>query len=162
MNAETLGILVGALTIVCIFLAFVIAFISVQVRKANVAKWEMLFKQDLLDQGLSIDEIERLLAIGNHPSKSALKAVPIKASPLHAEDTSRTIDYVPASRPLAKSANDRMLAGVLGGIAESFAIDSTLVRIAFVTIALLTGGLPILVYIVAAIVMPTAGNHSVA
>jgi phage shock protein C len=47
-----------------------------------------------------------------------------------------------------------MLAGVLGGIAEHFGWDTTVVRLAFVLLALFGAGSPILVYIVLAIVMP--------
>ena len=50
---------------------------------------------------------------------------------------------------------DRMVAGVAGGLAEYFDIDPTLVRILFVLLTLLGGGgLGILVYIVLWIIMP--------
>ena len=50
---------------------------------------------------------------------------------------------------------DRMIAGVAGGLANYFDIDPTLVRILFVLLTLLGGGgLGILVYIVLWIVMP--------
>lgn len=54
---------------------------------------------------------------------------------------------------LIKSKNDRMLAGVCGGIAEYFDVDPTLIRVAFVILAL-ANGLGILLYIILAIVMP--------
>jgi phage shock protein C len=50
---------------------------------------------------------------------------------------------------------DRMIAGVAGGLANYFDTDPTLVRILFVLLTLLGGGgLGILVYIVLWIVMP--------
>ena len=56
---------------------------------------------------------------------------------------------------LCKSMSDRKLAGVCGGIAEYFGIDSTIVRLILV-IFCLVGGSGILFYIIAAIVMPEA------
>ncbi|MFP4654235.1 MAG: PspC domain-containing protein [Methanohalobium sp.] len=54
---------------------------------------------------------------------------------------------------LTKSKKERMLAGVCGGIAEYFDVDPTLIRVAFVILAL-ANGLGILLYIILAIVMP--------
>jgi len=55
---------------------------------------------------------------------------------------------------LYKSANDKVLAGVCGGIGEYFEIDPVLIRILWV-ISAFVGGAGILAYIVAAIVMPS-------
>ena len=50
---------------------------------------------------------------------------------------------------------DRMVAGVAGGLAEYFDIDPTIIRILFVLLALFGGGfLGILIYIVLWIIMP--------
>jgi phage shock protein C len=50
---------------------------------------------------------------------------------------------------------DRMVAGVAGGLADYFDVDPTLVRILFVLLTLLGGGgLGILIYIVLWIIMP--------
>ena len=57
-------------------------------------------------------------------------------------------------KKLTKSRNDRMVSGVLGGIAEYFNIDSTLVRIIFVVALLFGVGSPIFLYILLAILMP--------
>lgn len=57
------------------------------------------------------------------------------------------------AKKLYKSEADKMLFGVCGGVAEYFHIDSTLVRIALVFFTFL-GGSGILLYIIAAIVMP--------
>jgi phage shock protein C len=56
-------------------------------------------------------------------------------------------------RRLYKSRGDRMLDGVCGGVAEYFGLDSTLVRLAWVLL-ILVGGMGILLYIVAMIIMP--------
>ena len=57
------------------------------------------------------------------------------------------------TRRLLKSRADRMLDGVCGGVAEYFGLDSTLVRLAWVLLALV-GGMGILLYIAAMIIMP--------
>ena len=56
-------------------------------------------------------------------------------------------------KKLYKSSTDKKLAGVCGGLAEYFNIDSTLVRLGWVAFCIL-GGSGILAYIIAAIVMP--------
>jgi phage shock protein C len=56
-------------------------------------------------------------------------------------------------RRLYKSRADRMLDGVCGGVAEYFGLDSTLVRLAWVLL-ILVGGMGILLYLVAMIIMP--------
>jgi phage shock protein C len=51
--------------------------------------------------------------------------------------------------------NDRMIAGVAGGLGEYFDTDPTLIRILFVLVTLLGfGGLGFLIYIVLWIIMP--------
>ena len=56
-------------------------------------------------------------------------------------------------KKLYKSNTDKKIAGVCGGIAEYFTIDSTLVRLGWVLFSLL-GGSGLLAYIIAAIIMP--------
>ncbi len=56
-------------------------------------------------------------------------------------------------KKLYKSSTDKKLAGVCGGIAEYFGIDSTLVRLGWVVFSLL-GGSGLLAYLIAAIIMP--------
>ena len=56
-------------------------------------------------------------------------------------------------KKLYKSATDKKLCGVCGGIAEYFNIDSTLVRLGLVAFTCF-GGSGLLAYIIAAIVMP--------
>ena len=55
---------------------------------------------------------------------------------------------------LYKSAIDKKLCGVCGGIAQYFEFDPTLVRLAWVLFTVF-GGSGIIAYIVAALVMPT-------
>ena len=55
-------------------------------------------------------------------------------------------------KTLYKSRKDRFLFGVCGGLAEYFEVDPTLVRI--LTAVLCTTGKGLLLYIVAAVVMP--------
>ena len=58
-------------------------------------------------------------------------------------------------KKLTRSADDRMLAGVAGGLAEYLDIDPVLIRILFVIIALLGGGfIGILIYVVLWIILP--------
>ena len=68
-----------------------------------------------------------------------------------AAETTRPV----GTKRLSRSATDKKLAGVCGGIAEYFGVDSTIVRLVF---ALLTvgWGSGVAVYIVAALVMPKA------
>ena len=56
-------------------------------------------------------------------------------------------------KKLYRSETDRRVAGVCGGIAEYFGIDSTLVRLLWV-IAILCLGTGLLAYLIAALVIP--------
>ena len=55
---------------------------------------------------------------------------------------------------LFRSRDDRMLAGVAGGLAEMWDADPSLVRIVWALLVPFTGGIALLVYIVMAIVVP--------
>jgi len=57
---------------------------------------------------------------------------------------------------LYRSRDDRMLAGVAAGVAETLDADPSLVRIIWALLAIFTGGIAVLVYIVMAIVVPEA------
>ncbi len=60
-------------------------------------------------------------------------------------------------KKLTRSADDRMLAGVAGGLADYLDIDPVLVRLIFVIIALFGGGITgLAIYVVLWIVMPEA------
>lgn len=56
-------------------------------------------------------------------------------------------------KKLYRSDENKMLAGVCGGIAEYFDVDPTLIRLAWVVFSLL-GGSGLLAYILAAIIIP--------
>ncbi len=55
---------------------------------------------------------------------------------------------------LYRSPNDRVIAGVAGGLATWLRIDPSIVRVAWVVLAILSGGIFLLVYIVMMIVVP--------
>lgn len=55
---------------------------------------------------------------------------------------------------LYRSRDDRMLAGVAGGLAEYWDADPSLVRIIWALLALVTGGVALVIYIVMAFVVP--------
>lgn len=56
-------------------------------------------------------------------------------------------------KKLYQSIKDKMIAGVCGGLAEYFGVDSTWIRLIFL-LCLLLGGSALLVYIVMWIVIP--------
>lgn len=56
---------------------------------------------------------------------------------------------------LYKSTKDKKIEGVCGGLADYFNLDSTLVRVAFAALVLLTGVFPgVILYVVLAVIMP--------
>lgn len=55
---------------------------------------------------------------------------------------------------LYRSNNDKMVAGVCGGVAKYFSIDSTIVRIIVVLFALSSLSITLILYIIAAIIIP--------
>ena len=55
---------------------------------------------------------------------------------------------------LYRSRDDRMLAGVAGGLAEMWDADPALIRIVWALLVIFTGGVALVVYIVMAIVVP--------
>ena len=56
-------------------------------------------------------------------------------------------------KKIYRSSEDKMLAGVCGGIAEHFHVDATLIRLAWV-IFVVMGGSGLLAYIICAIIIP--------
>jgi phage shock protein C len=60
------------------------------------------------------------------------------------------------SPQLTRSETDRAIAGVAGGIAERFGINSTLVRLAWV-LSVFFGGVGIAVYLILWIALPKGG-----
>lgn len=61
----------------------------------------------------------------------------------------------PPPRKLERSATDRVVSGVCGGVAQYLNLDPTLVRILTVVLTVFTGA-PIIVYLIALLVMPEA------
>jgi phage shock protein C len=55
---------------------------------------------------------------------------------------------------LYRSRDDRMLAGVAGGLADYWGADPSLIRVIWALLIIFTGGLALVVYIVMAIVIP--------
>jgi phage shock protein PspC (stress-responsive transcriptional regulator) len=66
-------------------------------------------------------------------------------------------DYRPEGRRLSRSTDDRMLAGVAGGIARYLDVDVTLVRIGIVALTLLSGAGAVL-YAAAWLLIPADGE----
>jgi phage shock protein C len=56
-------------------------------------------------------------------------------------------------RKLYRSATDRKLAGVCGGLAQYFNLDATLIRVLFVALAVL-GGSGLVLYVAMWIIVP--------
>ena len=74
-----------------------------------------------------------------------------------ADARSATVTDQPETGQLRRSADDRMLAGVAGGIARYLNVDATLVRIGIVALTLLTGAGGAL-YIAAWLLIPADGE----
>jgi phage shock protein C len=58
------------------------------------------------------------------------------------------------NEPLYRSRDDRVIAGVAGGLAEAIDVDPSIVRVTWVILTFLSGGLLLVVYIIMAIVVP--------
>ena len=62
--------------------------------------------------------------------------------------------------PLYRSSTDRMVAGVCGGFARWLGWSSTVVRVLYVALSILSAGFPgILIYLLLWIVMPLEGRR---
>jgi phage shock protein C len=55
---------------------------------------------------------------------------------------------------LYRSRSDRVISGVAGGVADALDIDPSIVRVVWVILAFMTGGIALLVYLVMLIVVP--------
>lgn len=59
------------------------------------------------------------------------------------------------SRPLTRSRTDRMIAGVMGGIAQRYGWNSNVVRLVFVIVSLASAAVPgILIYLILWLLIP--------
>lgn len=66
------------------------------------------------------------------------------------------------SRPLRRSRDNRMVAGVVAGLADYFSIDVTLLRVIYVIVSILSAAFPgILVYVVLWFMVPEEGTSPV-
>lgn len=62
-------------------------------------------------------------------------------------------------RPFVRSRSDRMIAGVIGGIAQRYGWNATLLRVIYVVVSIASIAFPgILVYLIAWLLMPEEGN----
>jgi phage shock protein C len=59
-----------------------------------------------------------------------------------------------SEKQLRRRSDNRQLGGVCGAIADYFEINSTLVRLGFVLLAIITGGGAVIFYIIASFVLP--------
>ena len=71
---------------------------------------------------------------------------------------SATVTDQPGTGPLRRSADDRMLGGVAGGIARYLNADVTLVRVVIATLVLFTGAGAAL-YLAAWLLIPADGDE---
>src|SRR5206468_10360127 len=63
------------------------------------------------------------------------------------------------STRLERSATNKVIGGVCGGIADYLQVDATLVRVFFVIVAVVTAGIGFLGYLVLLVLMPQPGQH---
>ena len=97
--------------------------------------------------GEGLDRPGRRRASRARPSRSNSRPPPTRAR-------SRWTRRTAVTDRLYRSRDDRMLAGVAAGVAEMLDADPSIIRIAWVLLAFLTGGIALVVYIVMAIVVP--------
>lgn len=65
-----------------------------------------------------------------------------------------------SNKSLRRSRDNRMIAGVVGGLANYFDIDATVLRIVFVLVSLFSAAFPgIIVYLILWILMPLEGDR---
>ncbi len=63
-------------------------------------------------------------------------------------------------KTLHRSTENRMIAGVCGGIAEYFGIDPTLVRLGCAALAVISFGTAAVAYVVAAVIIPEGRRNA--
>lgn len=63
---------------------------------------------------------------------------------------------------LSRSENDKWLAGVAGGLAESLGVDSTIVRIVFAVLGVVSFGTGVLLYLALWAILPRPTGGTVA
>ncbi len=66
-----------------------------------------------------------------------------------------------ASRPLRRSKANRQIAGVVGGLAEYFRVDPTLLRVIYVVVSIVSAAFPgLLVYLLLWLLVPEAEDRA--
>ncbi len=66
-----------------------------------------------------------------------------------------------SSFELRRSRTDRKICGVLGGLAEHFDIDPTLLRVGYLLVSVVSAAFPgILVYLVLSLIIPSAPERA--
>jgi phage shock protein C len=63
-------------------------------------------------------------------------------------------------RVLVRPRDGRMLAGVCAGVADYLGLDVTLARVIWAVVSVITGGVGVLAYLVAWIIIPDEGQKS--
>jgi len=64
------------------------------------------------------------------------------------------------TKKLYKSKEDKVVAGVLGGLGEYFDIDPTILRLGYIILAVVTALIPAIIgYIIAALIVPNDPKH---
>lgn len=105
-------------------------------------QWQGIFALGFIALGLY------LIFHVKRPGNGSDTAGDTKNTPLHSQKTFYRIE------------EGKMLSGVCTGLAAYFDIDVTLIRLLWVFLTLTSGGLGILAYIAAIIVLPSAANES--
>ncbi len=141
----------------------VLAVWFVQSRKGRQHELDILFKQELLERGLTVNEIERLLRIksfdgAKQPDGPTIQNAaftyqePAKqagAPPPHIEPPS------PGSRTLMRNTKKAQFGGICAGLADYLAVDVGFVRVVYVIAAFMTAIFPMVIgYIILLFVMP--------
>jgi len=67
--------------------------------------------------------------------------------------SSLNVTFRPAKK-LYRSLSDRKLSGICGGLGDYLEIDSTLIRVAWVLLTFLSGGIGLLAYLVMIFIVP--------
>ena len=93
-------------------------------------------------------------ACGNQIDNNGNYCVQCGQETPHRAETRRAMGYDYIGRRLARVTYNKKIAGVCAGLAKYFDTDPTLVRLAALTLGLVSGGLGVLAYVAAWIVMP--------
>jgi phage shock protein PspC (stress-responsive transcriptional regulator) len=86
-----------------------------------------------------------------------------RSQPRTQADTAPAADRIatsPGARPLVRSRSDRMVLGVAGGMAQWLAIDPVIMRLLWALLILATAGSAILLYALAALLLPQEGSQA--